>query len=31
MGGERAGPVERKVHEPEDWERLADAINAAPG
>jgi hypothetical protein len=31
MGGEPAGPVDRTVREPEDWERLADAINAALG
>ena len=31
MGGEPAGPVDREVREPEDWERLADAINAALG
>ena len=31
MGGEPAGPVDRSVHEPEDWERIADAINAALG
>ena len=31
MGGEAAGPVDRTVHEPEDWERVADAINAALG
>ena len=31
MGGEPAGPIDRSGHEPEDWERLADAINAALG
>ncbi len=31
MGGEPAGPIDRSVHEPEDWERLADAINSALG
>ena len=31
MGGERAGPINRTGHEPEDWERIADAINAALG
>lgn len=31
MGGEPAGRVDRSAHEPEDWERLADAINAALG
>ena len=31
MGGEAAGPVDPTVHEPEDWERIADAINAALG
>lgn len=31
MGGEPAGPIDRTGHEPEDWERLADAINAALG
>lgn len=31
MGGEAAGPVDRQVREPEDWERLADAINSALG
>ena len=31
MGGERAGPIDRSVHEPEDWERIADSINAALG
>ncbi len=31
MGGEPAGPIDLTGHEPEDWERLADAINAALG
>lgn len=31
MGGEPAGPIDRKGHTPEDWERIADAINAALG
>lgn len=31
MGGEQSGPVDRTVREPEDWERLADAMNAALG
>ncbi|QIN82115.1 nitrile hydratase subunit beta [Rubrobacter tropicus] len=31
MGGEPAGPVGKEVREPEDWERIADAINAALG
>ena len=31
MGGEQAGPVDSTVREPEDWERLADAINSALG
>ena len=31
MGGEPAGPIDRSVHEPEDWERIADAVNAALG
>ncbi len=31
MGGEPAGPIDRSGHEPEDWERVADAINAALG
>ena len=29
MGGEPAGPVDPHVREPEDWERIADAVNAA--
>lgn len=29
MGGEPSGPVDKKGHEPEDWERIADAVNAA--
>jgi hypothetical protein len=31
MGGEPAGPVDKTVREPEDWERIADAIDAALG
>lgn len=31
LGGQPAGPIDRAGHEPEDWERLADAINAALG
>ena len=31
MGGSPGGPVDRKGHEVEDWERLADAVNAALG
>jgi Nitrile hydratase beta subunit len=31
MGGEPAGPIDRSVHEPEDWERLADATSIALG
>lgn len=31
LGGQPAGPIDREGHEPEDWERLADAINAALG
>jgi nitrile hydratase len=31
MGGEAAGPIDRGDHTPEDWERIADAINAALG
>ena len=31
MGGEPAGPVDPRVREPEDWERVADAVNAALG
>ena len=31
MGGEPAGPVDPRVREPEDWERIADAVNAALG
>jgi Nitrile hydratase beta subunit len=31
MGGSPAGSVDRGQHEVEDWERLADAINAALG
>ena len=29
MGGAPGGPIDRGQHEVEDWERLADAINAA--
>ena len=31
MGGSPGDPVDRKGHEVEDWERLADAVNAALG
>ena len=31
MGGDPAGPVDPRVREPEDWERIADAVNAALG
>ena len=31
MGGSPAGPIDRRQHEVEDWERLADAINGALG
>jgi hypothetical protein len=31
MGGSPGGPIDRDQHEVEDWERLADAINAALG
>lgn len=31
MGGQPAGPIDRKDHAPEDWERIADAINTALG
>ena len=31
MGGSPGGPIIRGQHEVEDWERLADAINAALG
>lgn len=31
MGGEAAGPIDRGDRTPEDWERIADAINAALG
>jgi len=31
MGGSPEGPIDRSQHEVEDWERLADAINAALG
>ena len=31
MGGSPGGPIDRSQHEVEDWERLADAINAALG
>ncbi|ABG05242.1 putative ScnB-like protein [Rubrobacter xylanophilus DSM 9941] len=29
LGGEPAGPVDRREHEVEDWERLTDAITIA--
>ena len=29
MGGSPAGPIDKKGHEIEDWERLADAVNIA--
>jgi thiocyanate hydrolase subunit beta len=31
MGGSPEGSIDRGQHEVEDWERLADAINAALG
>ena len=31
MGGSPGGPIDKSQHEIEDWERLADAINAALG
>ena len=31
MGGSPGVPIDRGQHEVEDWERLADAINAALG
>jgi Nitrile hydratase beta subunit len=31
MGGLPGGPIDKSQHEIEDWERLADAINAALG
>ena len=31
LGGQTAGPIDREDHELEDWEHLADAINAALG
>jgi Nitrile hydratase beta subunit len=31
MGGSSEGSIDRGQHEVEDWERLADAINAALG
>jgi hypothetical protein len=31
MGGEPADPVNPGVRKPEDWERIADAVNAALG
>ncbi len=31
MGGSSGGPIDRRDHEIEDWERLADAINVALG
>ena len=29
MGGSPAGPIDKKGHEIEDWERLANAVNIA--
>jgi hypothetical protein len=29
LGGSPAGPIDKKGHEVEDWERLADAITTA--
>ncbi|HEX2181749.1 MAG TPA: hypothetical protein VHH10_05650 [Rubrobacteraceae bacterium] len=29
LGGSPAGPIDKKGHEVEDWERLADAITVA--
>ncbi len=29
LGGEPAGPIDRRGHEIEDWERLTDAITIA--
>ena len=29
LGGSPAGPIDRKGHEVEDWERLADAVTIA--
>jgi Nitrile hydratase beta subunit, N-terminal len=31
MGGSPGGPIDKRGHEVEDWERLADAINSALG
>ena len=31
LGGTPGGPIDRGQHEVEDWERLADAVNAALG
>ena len=31
MGGSPGGPIDRKGHEVEDWERLADAVSSALG
>ena len=31
MGGEPAGPVDPRVRKPEDWERIADAVNSVLG
>ena len=31
LGGSPGGPIDRSQHEVEDWERLADAVNAALG
>ena len=31
LGGSPGGPIDKSQHQIEDWERLADAINAALG
>jgi hypothetical protein len=31
MGGSPGGPIDKSQHEIDDWERLADAINATLG
>jgi hypothetical protein len=31
MGGSPGGPIDKRDHEIEDWERLADAVNIALG
>jgi hypothetical protein len=31
LGGSPGGPIDVSQHEVEDWERLADAVNAALG